>query len=189
MSSATPSKTVDRSSESHPFKVGDHVRVLAVHGLSKNLIGTTGYITETHQKCKYGVGLRSAIYIDSIWGHFNDSELELIEAAREFDITNCRFGGPSRLDDFDAEVGNVFAEAQELLLRKHKDYGPGNIALAPGGPLNGLRVRLHDKFARIDHLAATGVRPQNESVRDSYLDALNYCAIALLVIDGDWPTA
>jgi len=76
----------------------------------------------------------------------------------------------------------------ELLLRKHKDYGPANIANAPGGPLNGLRVRLHDKMARVNHLIDTGVEPSNESLRDSFADIVNYGIIGLCVLDGRWPT-
>lgn len=89
--------------------------------------------------------------------------------------------------DFEQDVRAVYETARELLLRKHADYGPRNISAAPGGPLNGLRVRLHDKFARINHLAESGADPANEPLRDSFIDALNYCAIALLVLDGKWP--
>ena len=91
---------------------------------------------------------------------------------------------------FEELVGLTFKEAQEILLSKHHDYGPTNIANAPGGSLNGLRVRIHDKTARINHLIdnAKYKNPQHESLRDSFLDLMNYAAIALLVIDGNWPT-
>ena len=91
---------------------------------------------------------------------------------------------------FEELVGLTFKEAQEILLSKHHDYGPTNIANAPGGSLNGLRVRIHDKTARINHLIdnAKYKNPQHESLRDSFLDLMNYAAIALLVIDGHWPT-
>lgn len=76
-----------------------------------------------------------------------------------------------------------------LLLRKHRDYGPKNIADAPGGALNGLRVRMHDKLARINHLIDSGATAQNEPLRDSFLDLANYGLIALMVLDGEWPGA
>lgn len=88
---------------------------------------------------------------------------------------------------FAEEMWEVFDSAGNLLLRKHKDYGPTNISHSPGGPLNGLRVRMHDKVARINHLIDSGATPENESLRDSFLDLLNYSAIALMVIDGNWP--
>jgi hypothetical protein len=77
--------------------------------------------------------------------------------------------------------------AGNLLVRKHHDYGPKNIAHSPGGPLNGLRVRMWDKIARINNLIDSDVQPSNESLRDSFLDLLNYSAIAMMVLDGKWP--
>lgn len=82
---------------------------------------------------------------------------------------------------------DIFDSAGELLLRKHHDYGPHNIGNSPGGPLNGLRVRMHDKLARINHLIDKGVDPENESLKDSFIDLLNYSAIAIMVIEGKWP--
>jgi len=92
-----------------------------------------------------------------------------------------------RLSDFESAVREVFDEARELLLRKHRDYGPHNIGRSPGGPLNGLRVRMWDKLARINNLIDKGAEPENESLRDSFMDLMNYAAIGLLVIDGRWP--
>ena len=91
-------------------------------------------------------------------------------------------------DIFASDMWSVFDNAGELLLKKHHDYGPHNIGASPGGPLNGLRVRMWDKMARINNLLDKGVTPENESLRDSFLDLLNYSAIALLVIDGKWPS-
>ncbi len=88
---------------------------------------------------------------------------------------------------FVADVWATLDAAGNLLIKKHKDYGPTNISLSPGGPLNGLRVRMHDKTARINHLIDTGATPENESLRDSFIDLLNYSAIALMVLDGKWP--
>jgi hypothetical protein len=88
---------------------------------------------------------------------------------------------------FVADVWRIMDTAGNLLIRKHHDYGPKNIAHSPGGPLNGLRVRMWDKIARINNLLDSGVNPSNESLRDSYLDLLNYSAIAMMVLDGVWP--
>ena len=88
---------------------------------------------------------------------------------------------------FGADVLRLFDEARSILLTKHNDYGPTNISNAPGGPLNGLRVRIRDKTARINNLIDSGKDPQHESLRDSFLDLMNYAAIALLVIDNNWP--
>lgn len=90
-------------------------------------------------------------------------------------------------DKFVADMWRVFDTAGNLLLRKHHDYGPKNVAHSPGGPLNGLRVRMWDKVARINNLLDSGVKPSNESLRDSFIDLLNYSAIAIMVIDKNWP--
>ena len=90
-------------------------------------------------------------------------------------------------DEFVQDVWRILDTAGNLLLRKHKDYGPKNIAHSPGGPLNGLRVRMWDKVARINNLLDSKVAPSNESLRDSFVDLLNYSAIAILVLENKWP--
>lgn len=97
-------------------------------------------------------------------------------------------GGPGGPGGFDGAVYRVVDELAVLLLSKHHDYGPFNIARAPGGPLNGLKVRMHDKFARILHLTSESAEPEHESLRDSFVDLANYAIIGLLVLDGDWPS-
>jgi hypothetical protein len=88
--------------------------------------------------------------------------------------------------EFVKAVQNKYDEAEKLLLKKHKDYGPKNISGSPGGALNGLRVRIHDKLARINNLYDSGSTPENESLRDSFIDMANYAIIALLVLDDEW---
>ena len=90
-------------------------------------------------------------------------------------------------DEFITNVWRVLDSAGNLLIRKHHDYGPKNVAHSPGGPLNGLRVRMWDKVARINNLVDSKVNPSNESLRDSFIDLLNYSAIAIMVIDKTWP--
>lgn len=90
-------------------------------------------------------------------------------------------------DAFTASAHRLYTEAVDVLLSKHADYGPKNISDAPGGALNGLRVRMHDKMARLNNLVDTGVTPKHESIRDTLVDLANYALIGVLVIDGDWP--
>ena len=89
--------------------------------------------------------------------------------------------------DFNNDVADVTSDLFDLLIRKHKDYGPKNISLSPGGPLNGLRVRMWDKLARINNLVESGAKPENESLEDSFKDMANYAIIGLLVLQGKWP--
>ena len=87
---------------------------------------------------------------------------------------------------FEDDVRIIYDELMSVLLAKHKDYGPRNIADAPGGALNGLRVRIHDKIARINNLIDKNSKPQYESLEDSFKDLANYAIIALLVLRDKW---
>jgi hypothetical protein len=104
-------------------------------------------------------------------------------------VSSTDFRPPQK---FDLDVMKTFEELETLLLSKHKDYGPKNIADAPGGAINGLRVRMHDKMARINNLYeymedTGGFQPQHESIEDSFKDMANYAIIGLMVLRGQWP--
>ena len=86
----------------------------------------------------------------------------------------------------DEHVGDTVQELADLLISKHHDYGPKNISQSPGGPLNGLRVRMWDKFARINNLIDNDADPEHESLEDSFKDMANYAIIGLLVLRGQW---
>ena len=115
-----------------------------------------------------------------------------------YGLSDLRVGLPERTginqtntdpisNEFITGVWRILDAAGNLLIKKHHDYGPKNISLSPGGPLNGLRVRMWDKVARINNLIDSNVNPSNESLRDSFIDLLNYSAIAMMVLDGTWP--
>lgn len=93
----------------------------------------------------------------------------------------------SEPQQFELDLWEISDELTNLLIRKHADYGPKNISQSPGGPLNGLRVRMWDKIARINHLLDTGNNAKNESLEDSFADLANYSIIALMVLKGKWP--
>jgi len=91
------------------------------------------------------------------------------------------------MNQFVADSWDVIDELGNLLISKQRDYGPGNINNAYGGPINGLMVRMGDKFERLKNLLASGHTPQHESIEDSFKDLANYCIIAMMVIRGTWP--
>lgn len=70
-------------------------------------------------------------------------------------------------------------EVVVTLCRKQHDYGPENISRFGR---QGLMVRMHDKVARIEHLAAHGRPPAvgDESVRDTLMDIVGYSAIGIM---------
>lgn len=91
-----------------------------------------------------------------------------------------------RTENFYLDVMTTSDEALNILIKKHEDYGPENIARAPGGAINGLAVRLHDKVARLSNLLQTGRTANYESLRDTFIDISNYGLIGLMVLDGKW---
>ena len=80
----------------------------------------------------------------------------------------------------------ILAELLTIMHKKHADYGPMNISGAPGGAMNGLRVRMYDKLARLNNLVDTGDTPNYESIEDTLIDLANYAIIGLLVQRGQW---
>jgi len=85
-----------------------------------------------------------------------------------------------------SDVDTILNELRSIMMKKQADYGPLNIALAPGGPMNGLRVRMYDKLARLNNLADKAATPNFESIEDTLIDLANYAIIGLLVQRGQW---
>ncbi len=115
------------------------------------------------------------------WDQKHNSYKQQKEAL--YELLEMNDAGPS---DFEINAYDVVDELIDLLVSKHKDYGPSNIADSPGGAINGLRVRMHDKTARINNLIDNGGTAQHEPLEDSFKDLANYGIIALLVLRGKW---
>ena len=92
--------------------------------------------------------------------------------------------GSTRFDD---AVDRIKQDERDLLVRKQADYGSLNIAHSPGGPINGLAVRLADKVSRLANLSASQTEPNYESLIDTAIDIANYGTILHMVLAGDWP--
>lgn len=88
---------------------------------------------------------------------------------------------------FELDVWETSDELVNLLVSKHRDYGPKNISQSPGGPINGLRVRMWDKMARINNLIETSSDVEHEPLEDSFKDLANYALIGLMVLRKKWP--
>jgi hypothetical protein len=85
-----------------------------------------------------------------------------------------------------SDVDTILNELRSIMMKKQEDYGPLNIALAPGGAMNGLRVRMYDKLARLNNMADKAATPNYESIEDTFIDLANYAIIGLLVQRGQW---
>lgn len=116
-------------------------------------------------------------------------EIYQVEKALLDEPLNPRVDGTLVPWKFTVDLTSVIDECEDILIKRHIDYGPKNIAESPGGALNGIRVRMWDKVARINNLIDSGADPQGENLRDSFVDITNYGLIALMVLDGNWPGA
>lgn len=84
---------------------------------------------------------------------------------------------------FNAEAYATASEVAALVIKKQRDYGPKNILNCPVGPELGLIVRLSDKLARLSNLVQNGATPQNEALRDTWMDIMGYGLVGLMVND------
>ena len=85
------------------------------------------------------------------------------------------------------DVSEVFAEAINILIGRHADYGPDNVNNGFPSPLVALVTRMTDKMERIKHLLVKGGDTYGERMRDSWIDLANYALIGVMVQDGTWP--
>lgn len=85
------------------------------------------------------------------------------------DVAHIAIGELKAQKQWDAD------EMVELLVRKQRDYGHGNI-LAFGHV--GIAIRMCDKLARLDTLLNSGATPSNESLIDTWMDLVGYAVIS-----------
>lgn len=81
----------------------------------------------------------------------------------------------------DEAFEKVTKELLKLFVKKHKDYGKGNIL---DGKEVGILYRINDKVNRLKHLLETKNKPNNEAVDDNWLDIAVYGVIAMLLRRG-----
>jgi hypothetical protein len=88
-----------------------------------------------------------------------------------------------KVTSLDQAYERVLAELLAMFLKKHKDYGKGNI-LANGEI--GIAMRVSEKIERLKHLLLTQGTPQNESIDETWTDIAVYAVIARLVRSGEF---
>lgn len=87
-----------------------------------------------------------------------------------------------------AKMSPVFKEVTEIAIKKSQDYNNGNgtptsrAIYFPFGLLSYAQM-LHTKSQRLNSLAQQNKLPNNESIRDTLLDMINYAAFAVEAID------
>ena len=87
-----------------------------------------------------------------------------------------------------AKMSPVFKEVTEIAIKKSQDYNNGNgqptsrAVYFPFGLLSYAQM-LHTKSQRLNSLAQQDKAPNNESIRDTLLDMINYATFAVEAID------
>lgn len=82
---------------------------------------------------------------------------------------------PKTLDKAFAQVND---EILEMFLKKHKDYGKGNILSVEE---LGISMRILEKCQRLKHLLIKqDESPANESIEETWIDIATYAIIGVL---------
>ena len=84
---------------------------------------------------------------------------------------------------FEDRVRASAYEVAQIIIDKHKDYGPDNIEIFGQ---QGLVVRMWDKIGRLKHLLWGSKNPSCESVEDSFTDLAGYGIIGRMLTKGQW---
>jgi hypothetical protein len=83
----------------------------------------------------------------------------------------------------DQAFERVEKELLEMFLKKHRDYGKGNILSVEE---LGIAMRVSEKVERIKHLLLKGGDPTNEAVEETWIDIAVYAIIAVLFKRGEF---
>lgn len=83
----------------------------------------------------------------------------------------------------DQAFEQVNEELLQMFLKKHRDYGKGNILA--NGEL-GIAMRVSEKVERLKHLLMSGQTPSNETIEETWIDVGVYAVIAVLLRRGQF---
>ena len=75
----------------------------------------------------------------------------------------------------------VCQETLQTFIRKHKDYGKENVLEMQE---LGIAIRNSEKLSRLKHLLMNNLKPENESLDETWIDIAVYAMIALMYRRG-----
>ena len=81
----------------------------------------------------------------------------------------------------DQAYQQVCDELLRMFLKKHRDYGKGNILSIEE---LGIALRISEKVERLKHLLRSSNPPANESIEETWIDIGVYAIIAVLFRRG-----
>ena len=92
------------------------------------------------------------------------------------------------MDGLYEKISPVFREVTEIAIKKSQDYNNGQdipesrAIYFPFGLISYAQM-IHTKSQRLNSLAKQTKSPNNESIRDTLLDLINYACFAVEAID------
>ena len=81
----------------------------------------------------------------------------------------------------DSAFSQVSEELLTMFLKKHHDYGKGNILDTKE---LGIAFRVSDKLNRLKYLLSNNKNPNNESIEETWVDIAVYAVIAVMYRRG-----
>jgi len=81
------------------------------------------------------------------------------------------------------EMRHILKEIEELLIKKNKMYGDGNIDEIGE---EGVIIRIKEKTERLKHLLSIKEDPPEETIEDNWKDIVGYGIIGLMVKRKKW---
>jgi hypothetical protein len=87
---------------------------------------------------------------------------------------------PQHLDEAFAQINE---ELLQMFLKKHRDYGKGNILAVKE---LGIAMRINEKIERLKHLLMKSDEPANESIEETWTDVAVYAVLAILYRRGQF---
>lgn len=192
-------KTIINVLESHSeklFKENKHAEVELYNGLMSQLEAilykeTLARATDVKENVvavdkKKESELNEDAYMmeQNLKGLTESAEIESVMVKNQSILNQMNKEYPETIDTFKL----VNAMQLGLFAKKQADYGPGNISMNGNIPLAliGLGVRMNDKTQRILNLTYNKNEPNNESLKDSFMDISIYGIIAQILIEGAW---
>lgn len=81
----------------------------------------------------------------------------------------------------DEAFQKVCEEMLSIFIKKHRDYGKGNILELEE---LGICYRIGEKLSRLKHILTKKITPANESIEETWIDIAVYAVIAVLYLRG-----
>lgn len=154
-------------------------------------VSTGGWDDEAIGKSKYWGLRKDECIVVAVHTLVPEKEVPIVKISHEFktEVTADSTKPPVPVEyepGFNTEgLRAIHEEGLQLGIKKNRDYA-GCIDTIGTTGVQGLAVRMFDKAARLLSLTQAGAVPQNESLRDTFIDMMNYASYGAMLLDKTW---